>query len=105
MSKKLPKKLWKKIKEDYPKVALQQPGILSVEVDKKNDRIIIKTIYGEVNLIRKSFKSTNKDDDAINGKVNQIKAASDASFGLHDIIGEKIWTIMKKVITMVTKLV
>ena len=44
-----------RFKQEYPAVALRQPGILTVEVDEENDRIIVKTTAGVVILTRESF--------------------------------------------------
>lgn len=60
MPKKLSKKLWEKLKNEYPKVVNQDPNIKSVEVDEKNDRIVVETISGEVILTRDNFKPTKK---------------------------------------------
>lgn len=58
--KKLKKATWGKIKKEYPQVALQQPGILSIEVDEKGDRIIVKTTAGEVILTRENFHAVSR---------------------------------------------
>ncbi len=56
MPKKLSKKLWEKLKKEYPKVVNQDPNILSVKVDEKNNRIIIETITGQFIMTRENFK-------------------------------------------------
>ncbi len=58
MVKKLSKKLWEKLKKEYPKVVDQNPNNKSVEVDEKNDRIIVETIAGQVIMTRENFKPT-----------------------------------------------
>jgi len=60
MAKKLSKKLWEKIKKDFPAILLQQPEVISAGVDKEKDRIFVEMESGLFYLTRKNFKPTKK---------------------------------------------